>query len=331
MNCLHLFRFVAMTSASGVPEGNRESPAKADGSLAIMPRLTAGTTPSIAPNVAGARCPWLRCIIGIAFVGGGLSNLSAAASEERSRSILPISQTLCEDMNARGVLKPGAPVGCERLRLVKFDYVDFDGRIHDDGEIVVMDAAARYVLNIFVSLRRMRFPIAKARLMNEYNGNDDASMADNNTSAFNVRDIVGGSTLSLHAYGLAIDINPVQNPFATKSGATWTFSPPTGAANANRLNNRPGKPNRSGMAEAVIDVFADNGFLIWGGYWDEPLDYQHFQVSGKFAKQLASLPPDAAEMAFAQHTGRYRICRRTRGQGAEGRVKCIVEADSNGE
>ena len=87
MNCLHLFRFVAMTSASGVPEGNRESPAKADGSLAIMPRLTAGTTPSIAPNVAGARCPWLRCIIGIAFVGGGLSNLSAAASEERSRSI----------------------------------------------------------------------------------------------------------------------------------------------------------------------------------------------------------------------------------------------------
>jgi len=229
-----------------------------------MRRLSAGTTPSITPDIAGAPSPWVRCIVGIALLCGALSSLSAAASEQRSGSILQISQTLCEDMKARGVLKPGAPVGCERLRLVQFGYVDFDGRMRHDGEIVVMDAAAKSVLNIFVSLRRIRFPIAKARLMNEYNGSDDASMADNNTSAFNVRGIVGGSTISLHAYGLAVDINPVQNPFATKSGATWTFSPPTGAANANRLNNRPGKPNRSGMAEAVIDIFADNGFLIWG-------------------------------------------------------------------
>src|SRR5262249_22587509 len=152
---------------------------------------------------------------------------------------------------------PRAPVGCERLKLIKFSYVDFGGQLLDDGEIVVMDAAAKHVLNIFNTLRKIRFPIAKARLMNHYEGNDEASMADDNTWALSVRDIVGGDTISLHAYGLAVDVNPIQNPFARRSGATLTFSPVAGVENANRLNDRPGKPIRLGMAETVIDIFAD--------------------------------------------------------------------------
>jgi hypothetical protein len=165
--------------------------------------------------------------------------------------------------------------------------------------------------------------------MNDYDGNDDASMADNNTSAFNVRKIVGGSKISLHAYGLAIDINPVQNPFVKRRGTTLDFSPPGGVENANRLNERPGKPTRPGMAEAVVDIFADHGFLIWGGYWDDPIDYQHFQVSRKLAEKLAELSPEEAQRAFDRHVRRYRNCRRAAPRGAEARAKCIMATDGN--
>src|SRR5215470_19718540 len=98
---------------------------------------------------------------------------------------------------------------------------------------MVMDAAAESVLRIFTKLRKMRFPIAKARLINHYDGDDDASIADNNTSAFNSRNVAGTNTLSLHAYGLAIDLNPLQNPYVQHSGGKLIFSPPAGAAYTN--------------------------------------------------------------------------------------------------
>jgi hypothetical protein len=167
--------------------------------------------------------------------------------------------------------------------------------------------------------------------MNHYDGNDDASMADNNTSAFNDRAITGGGAVSLHAYGLAIDINPIQNPYAKRSGATLMFSPPSGVENANRLDDRPWKKPRSGMAEKVIDVFADHGFLTWGGYWDDPIDYQHFQVSRKLAEELAGLAPAQAAAVLERHVKRYRLCRSAAARGkASNRSKCIVDNDANG-
>ena len=269
----------------------------------------------------------LRSILSLALLAIGATTDSQARN---GGSVAPISQSLCEEMKVRHVLNPEAPIGCDRLKWIKFSYIDFDGQLRDDGEIVVMDAVAEYVLNIFTALRKVRFPIAKARLMNHYDGNDEASMADNNTSAFNVRNIVGGDIISLHAYGLAIDVNPVQNPFAKRSGATLTFSPPSGTENANRLNDRPGKPARFGMAETVIDIFADHGFLDWGGYWDDPIDYQHFQVSRKLAERLAKLPSSQARAAFDRHVQRYRACRRSLPHGAQGRVRCIMVVDANG-
>jgi hypothetical protein len=264
-------------------------------------------------------------VFALALLWGFVTAGTVAGLQARSAgTISPISESLCEEMKVRHVLNPGAPVDCGRLRLIRFNYIDFNGQLQDDGEIIVMDAAARYVLEIFDTLRRIRFPIAKARLMNHYDGNDDASMADNNTSSFNVRGLAERDALSLHAYGLAIDINPLQNPFVKRSGATLTFSPPMGVEYANRSNDRPGKPNRSGMVEGVVDVFADNGFLIWGGYWDDPIDYQHFQVSRKVATQLLGLPPDQAELAFAKYVQRYRSCRRAAPHGPAGRVKCVL-------
>jgi len=247
----------------------------------------------------------------------------ARAEDIRVGTIVPVSRTLCDDMKNHNVIRAGAVVGCERLSLIKFSYLGYDGAIHDDGEIMVMDAAAENVLRIFTRLREMRFPIAKARLINHYDGSDDASIADDNTSAFNSRNVAGTNALSLHAYGLAIDLNPLENPYVQYSGGKPKFSPPAGAAHTNRFKGQPEKQLRLGLAEAAIDVFADEGFSIWGGYWKSAIDYQHFQVSRGLAEQLARLAPARAKAVFAEHVERYRNCRKT-GEPAASREKCVA-------
>lgn len=236
-------------------------------------------------------------------------------------TIAPVSQALCDHMKKHNVIRAGARVGCERLSLVKFSYLGFDGSNHHDGEIMVMDAAAESVLRIFTKLREIRFPIAKARLIDHYDGSDDASIADDNTSAFNSRNVAGTNSLSLHAYGLAIDLNPLENPYVQHLGGNLKFSPPAGAAYTNRFKGQPEKQLRLGLAEAVIDVFAEEGFSIWGGYWKSAIDYQHFQVSRGLAEQLARLAPAQAHDVFAQHVERYRACRSSGGPDSS-RAKC---------
>jgi hypothetical protein len=230
-------------------------------------------------------------------------------------------------MRARHVLNSGAKVDCDRLRLVKFSFFGFDGKIHHDGEMVVMDAVASHVLRVFVKLRGMRFPIQKARPMNEFDGDDNASMRENNSSAFNDRSITGRAVISLHAYGLAIDLNPIQNPYLVRSGEAIKIEPLAGGDYVNRLNDRPWKQQRSGMVEPVVRVFADEGFLMWGGYWDDPVDYQHFQVGQKLAEQLAGSSPAVAARKFDQVVRRFRACqRRYRPQTLPSR-NCVEQAD----
>jgi hypothetical protein len=224
--------------------------------------------------------------------------LAVAVPSRASESVQPINSALCAGMKAAHVLNAGAPVGCERLSLVTFSFVDFDGVQHDDGQLVVMDADATRVLRIFRSLHERGFPIAKAKLMDAYEGDDEKSMADDNTSGLNDRHVPGSEHKSLHAYGVAIDLNPVQNPFVTRSGAVFTFHPVSGADYFNRLISRPGKPQRLGAAEEVVSIFAENGFTVWGGNWDDPIDFQHFDVGRPLAEALAALPPDQAKRKF---------------------------------
>jgi hypothetical protein len=218
-----------------------------------------------------------------------------AQTHELSRkgdAVLPISPALCNHMKLHHVLNPGTPVGCDRLRLLKFGYIDFGGQTHSDGEMVVLDAVADHVLQIFGAPRGRRFPIASVKLMDHYDGDDDASTAQNNTSAFNVRRVAGGSAMSLHAYGVAIDLNPEQNPYIIRSGRTVRIDSRSGADYVSRKTLRPG------MAEPVVDLFARHGFVEWGGYWRNPIDYQHFQVGRKLAYQLARLPAMEARALF---------------------------------
>ena len=119
------------------------------------------------------------------------------------------------------------------------------------------------------------FPIRQIQRIEAYGGDDDASMAADNTSAFNCRfaQAAGPKRWSEHAYGRAIDVNPVENPYV--EGAR--VSPPSGRAFANRSRSRPGMAVTGGV---LVRAFAARGWS-WGGRWTGTPDYQHFSTSGR--------------------------------------------------
>lgn len=245
---------------------------------------------------------WFKRLIPV-LVGNALIPVSAA-------NIAEISASECKSMITAGVMSATAPVQCDRLRQVQFDYIDFQGQQHNNGSIIVMDAVAPHIATIFERLYTLKFPINKAQPIRHYQGNDDLSMADNNTSAFNYRPIADKRSLSIHAYGLAIDINPKQNPFIEfgEQGSA-NFKPEDGAKYANRMQFRYGKDRRQGFAEDVITTFADNGFLYWGGFWNTPIDYQHFQVSRNMANLMSAMSADDAAQFFDNYVQWYQTCK----------------------
>jgi hypothetical protein len=213
-------------------------------------------------------------------------------------------------MEANGVLGDHAPVKCDRLRSVGFRYVDFHGQTHV-GQIVVLDAVAQGAQAIFDALYERKFPLNKVVPMERYHGDDNASMSDNNTSAFNARPITGETEWSMHAYGVAIDVNPRQNPYISfGDDGVATVLPASAAKEAvNRLNYRPGKAFRPGQAEDIVDIFASNGFLNWGGYWNFPVDYQHFEIGSRaFTNLLAGSSPADAQRIFERYVNAYAAC-----------------------
>ena len=131
-------------------------------------------------------------------------------------------------------------------------------------------------LSIFGELYQIRFPIHQMETIENFQGDDEKSMKANNSSCFNFRKIAGTDKLSIHSYGLAIDINPKQNPYVTNG----IIYPEDGASYLNRETQRPG------MVEPIVDIFKRNGFEIWGGEWKDPIDYHHFQVSKEFLSKL---------------------------------------------
>jgi poly-gamma-glutamate synthesis protein (capsule biosynthesis protein) len=168
--------------------------------------------------------------------------------------------------------RPGCPVGLRELRLLRVDHWGFDRRVHR-GELVVHRDQARRVLRVVERLFRLRYPIRQMRLVDRYRGDDDRSMAADNTSAFNCRRVAGTSRWSEHAYGRAIDVNPVQNPYV----AGGHVSPPAGRRYADRARRAPGMIH---AGDAVVRAFAAAGWR-WGGAWRGARDYQHFSARGR--------------------------------------------------
>ncbi len=166
--------------------------------------------------------------------------------------------------------RPGCPVGFSDLRLLTVSHWGFDRRPRR-GRLVVHREEARPILAAMRKLYRLRFPIRRMRLVDAYGADDRRSMAADNTSAFNCRFVAGTTTWSEHAYGRAIDLNPIENPYVTDSGYV---SPPAGARFADR------SPHRRGMVGGrAVRAFAEVGWG-WGGNWPGPRDFQHFSASG---------------------------------------------------
>lgn len=217
-------------------------------------------------------------------------------SQAEHFSVEPLPLAMKQAYLRHGLWRQGCPLSLERLQRLTLSYYDFDGASHNDGELIVMDAVADNVVALFQALYRRKFPMQKIQPTSVYGGDDNASMADNNTSAFNCRNVTGGTAPSMHAYGLAIDINTVQNPFVQRHAKTpdaVEVLPPQGIGYLNRANRRPG------MAEEVVQLFARHGFPVWGGTWNDPIDWQHFQPSRTMAKLLTAMTPAHARELFA--------------------------------
>lgn len=159
------------------------------------------------------------------------------------------------------------------LRLLTIQHWSFDGDVRT-GELVVAAEHAEATAKVFAALFAARFPIAQVRLVDEYGGDDDRSMAANNTSGFNCRRATGSAQWSEHAYGTAIDINPIQNPYVTGSGRVL---PPEGMPHVQR---DPATPGLIVAGDPVVAAFAAVGWR-WGGDWSQGKDYQHFSASGR--------------------------------------------------
>lgn len=170
-----------------------------------------------------------------------------------------------------GIAEPEITV--DELRYVHIWHYDFDGN-PTEGELICNEYIAQDLVEIFYELYRNEYQLERVLLIEEYDGDDAASMEDNNTSCFNYRPVAGSTNLSRHAYGLAVDINPFYNPYITyEKDGTENVSPAAAADYADRSSNFAYKIDENDLC---YKLFIQHGFT-WGGNWNSCKDYQHFQ------------------------------------------------------
>jgi hypothetical protein len=168
--------------------------------------------------------------------------------------------------------RPGCPVSLDQLRYVRVSYTGFDGTTHR-GELVVNADAVPAVRTALSYLYLHRFPIRRMRLVDDYGASDYRSIEADNTSSFNCRRTTGATTWSQHAYGRAVDVNTIENPYVYANGTT------THAASRpflDRSHHRRGMAYKNGT---LVRAFQRAGWG-WGGSWPGLTDYQHFSANG---------------------------------------------------
>ena len=182
-------------------------------------------------------------------------------------SIASISPGIKNRMIKGGSWRPGCPVSPRDLRYLRLDYMDFQGR-HQVGEMIVHRTVSAEVKQIFDRLYHSKYPIRQMKLVSDYHASDFRSIEADNTSAFNCRAVTGGKKWSNHSYGKAIDINPIENPYVSRSGRI--------SHNAS-LKYRRRARGRAVMLKksSIVKLFKAKGWR-WGGDWHSVKDYQHF-------------------------------------------------------
>jgi hypothetical protein len=184
-----------------------------------------------------------------------------------------ISDTVFARMDGNSYKKE-CTIPIDDLRYVRVLYYGFDGQVRT-GELVVNKTIAEDIMAIFRALYDAKYPIGKMVLVDEYGGDDNLSMLDNNTSSFNYRVVNNSTTLSKHAQGLAIDINPLYNPWIYTLDGKTVIDPPAGEKYADRTLDIPYYIKHDDLC---YKLFTEHGFT-WGGDWESSKDYQHFSHS----------------------------------------------------
>lgn len=187
----------------------------------------------------------------------------------------PLTESVKERITGISYPESGCTVPYEDLNYVGLKYIDFNGQ-EQTGELICNKAVAKDMVEIFHELYRNDYRLESVRLIDEYNGDDTASMAENNTSCFNYRVVDGTTSLSKHAYGLAIDVNPYYNPYVVfhrNADGSDYISPPGSEIYADRSQNFAYKIDENDLC---YRLFTEHGFT-WGGNWNSTKDYQHFQ------------------------------------------------------
>ena len=168
--------------------------------------------------------------------------------------------------------KENCTIPIESLRYVHILHCDFNNESRE-GELVCNEAVAQDLLEIFKEWYKSGYQIEKVRLVDEYGAVDEDSMADNNSSAFNYRTISYTDIISAHGMGVAVDINPLYNPYVKEVDGRTSVEPANGAPYVDRTQDIPHKIDHDDLC---YKLFVQHGFQ-WGGDWTDSKDYQHFE------------------------------------------------------
>ena len=217
-----------------------------------------------------------RCAAVILTAIVAMTPMEAAAPQEQTSrgfyaNVSRISPRLERRMRGKSWHR-GCPVPIRRLRLIRVSFHGFDGDRHI-GRLVANKNAVGALIRALRSMYRNDFKIRRMLLVDRFDGNDRRSMRADNTSAFNCRFVSGTTRWSEHAYGRAIDINPVENPYVRSDG---TVSPRKGRRYRDRSRHAKGMIH---ARDSTVRAFRRVGWG-WGGYWTSAKDYQHFSASG---------------------------------------------------
>jgi hypothetical protein len=187
--------------------------------------------------------------------------------------VYPLSNNIKHIMKKGGSWKKGCPVPLKDLRYLRLKYLDFKGETRE-GEMIVHKTVASEVVNIFNELYTISYPIHKMKLVAAYKANDWQSIEAGNTSAFNCRNATGSKKWSKHSYGKAIDINPIENPYVSRSGR---ISHKASLQYRKRVHKNNTSSDKALLLkyDKATQIFKNYGWK-WGGDWSGVKDYQHF-------------------------------------------------------
>ncbi|MEA3418263.1 MAG: M15 family metallopeptidase [Campylobacterota bacterium] len=191
-----------------------------------------------------------------------------------SASISKITPEIKQRMIKGNSWRKGCPVRLSDLRYIRVSHWDFDGSSHM-GELIMHRSVSKSVVSVFRELYQMEYPVRKMRLVSDFKGNDWQSIEADNTSAFNCRPATGSKKWSKHAYGRAIDINPIENPYIAKSGRISHKASLKYRKRIHRNLSDPGDKAVLLKNDKATQIFKKYGWR-WGGDWPKVKDYQHF-------------------------------------------------------